>query len=942
MSLGIDPFVWPELSRLLDLALDMPAAEREAWLATLESTDSGLKTQLRQLLGRAASVETNDLLHSMPRLEAEWAPPSTPSSGSGTEIGPYRLILELGSGGMGSVWLAERADGLMRRPVALKLPHRPCQSARRAVLMERLSRERDILATLNHPHIARLYDAGLTEDGQPYLALEYVEGIRIDAYCHEHRLSIPDRLRLFLQVVDAVAHAHSKLTVHRDLKPANILVTSDRQARLLDFGIAKLLEDGAANETELTRMTGRALTPDYASPEQVRGDTIGTASDIYSLGVVLFELLTGKRPYQLRRTSAAALEEAVLEAEAPNPSTATDDPGLRKMLRGDLDTIVRKALNKQPEHRYATANMLADDIERHLSSRPVQAQPDSGWYRLRKFVRRHRVPVAAGTAVAIGALASLAAMLWQAHLAIVERRRAEDIKAFVTSIFRDADPYQRANEPLSVVGLLHQARARVDRELAGRPDQQVEMLILIGESLKNLQATDEAAQTLDRAVAVAGKSLVPGDRLSLEARVARLGLLRFQGHAEQLRNELAQLLPLLRTKTPDTALLIPALLMQGHQDIDDARYDHAVAIGREALDLASRNSKPDDALTATCATVLALALEYAHQLDEARQVGARAVQLALAAHAGNTQNAEVIDARETHARILGELGQLAQAIDEIEQTVTAARAHFGEDAIEVGFFQHSMIKFLLEAGAVERARRLAEEDIAIFTKHREPGTYFEPVSRMTRANTHLAYRDGKSALADAQYARHELLGILPAEHPFVLRASVAVALAFAYQGRFAEASSQMESLPATLADQGAQLLVSRARATVAHLRGNDRQAVAAARSALSGITGPRSEVDSLQVLPVLGLALMELGEVEEARNTLTRTLALSERLQIEDSPERADAWYGLGRIQAEVGECAAARPLLQRAADFWARHAAAAAMQTAANRWLERCRSNAP
>jgi eukaryotic-like serine/threonine-protein kinase len=939
MSLGIDPSVWPELSRLLDQALDIPAAEREAWIATLEDTGSGLKTQLRQLLGRAAAVETNDLLHSLPRLRDDWAQPAPPAIETGTMVGPYRLILELGSGGMGSVWLAERADGLMRRPVALKLPHRSFQSARRTVLMERLGRERDILATLNHPNIARLYDAGLTEDGQPYLALEYVEGIRIDSYCHEHDLAVPERLRLFLQVVEAVAHAHSKLTVHRDLKPANILVTSDRKVRLLDFGIAKLLEDGAANETALTRMAGRALTPDYASPEQVRGDTIGTASDIYSLGVVLFELLTGKRPYQLSRISAAALEEAVLEAEAPKPSAAVDDPALRKVLRGDLDIIVRKALDKQPEHRYATANMLAEDIERHLSSRPVQAQPDSNWYRLRKFVRRHRAPVAAGAVATVGVIASIAAVLWQAHIAIIERGRAEDIKAFVTSIFRDADPYQRAHEPLSVVGLLQQARARADRELAGRPDQQVEILILIGESLKNLQATDEAAQTLDHAVALAGKTLGADAQLTLQARVARLGLLRFQGRADQLKAELAQLMPLLRTKAPDPDLLIPALLMQGHQDIDDARYDHAVAIGREALDLASRNLKPGDALTATCATMLALALEYAQQLDEARQIGAQAIQLALDAHAGNTRNAEVIEAREIHARILGELGLLPQAIAEIEQAVAATRAHFGQDAIEVGFFQHAMIKFLLEAGGVERARRLAEEDIAIFTKHREPGTYFEPVSRMTRANTYLAYRDGKSALADAQYAQRELTAILPADHPFVMRAKVALALALAYQGKIAEAEHQLEALPAKLDDKAARLLVSRARATVAHLRGDHRQAAAAARSALSDIAGPRSDIDSLQVLPVLGLALVELGEAEEARKTLTRTLAVSERVQIEDSPERADAWYGLGRIQAAAGECAAARPLLQRAADFWRQHAPGAPIRTASEGWLARCRT---
>ena len=251
--------------------------------------------------------------------------PDAPSVGDqpGDTIGSYRLLRELGSGGMGVVWLAERSDGLVKRPVALKLPHQVWQ---RAGLAERMAREREILATLTHPNIARLYDAGLTAGHRPFLAIEYVEGHPIDTYCRDHRLDAGARVRLFVQVANAVAYAHAKLVVHRDLKPANILVDADGQVRLLDFGIAKLLDQHQARETALTELSGRPLTLDYASPEQIRGEPLTIGSDVYSLGVVLYELLSGARPYKLKRDSRGALEDAILEADPPLPS-AVAEPG---------------------------------------------------------------------------------------------------------------------------------------------------------------------------------------------------------------------------------------------------------------------------------------------------------------------------------------------------------------------------------------------------------------------------------------------------------------------------------------------------------------------------------------------------------------------------------------------------------------------------------------
>jgi len=332
-----DSALWARLNRLLDEALDLPPGERRLWLDRLPPEHADLEERLRALLSHAGEGG-GAALETLPKLEAgstaaggtEGSDPVSGSDRTGEAVGPYRLVRLLGEGGMGSVWLAERRDGMLSRPVALKLPRGAWS---RPGLSERMAREREILASLNHAHIARLYDAGLGHDGQPYLALEYVEGRPIDRYVREERLDLRARLGLFLQVAEAVAHAHARLVVHRDLKPSNILVTAGGEVRLLDFGIAKLLEQGRAEETELTRLSGRALTLAYASPEQIEGKPLGVASDVYSLGVLLYELLAEARPYRLERDTPAALEEAILKTDPPRPSSVARDPRLGRAVR---------------------------------------------------------------------------------------------------------------------------------------------------------------------------------------------------------------------------------------------------------------------------------------------------------------------------------------------------------------------------------------------------------------------------------------------------------------------------------------------------------------------------------------------------------------------------------------------------------------------------------
>jgi Tol biopolymer transport system component len=331
-------------------------------------------------------------------------------------IGVYRLVREIGRGGMSTVWLAMRTDALTTRPVALKLPYVHLLGAEFA---DRFARERDILANLTHPNIAHIYDAGIGAQGQPFLAMEFVAGETLTGYCESHQLGIDERLGLFLQVLSAVGYAHSQNIIHRDLKPSNILVREGGQVVLLDFGIAKLLVDGAAAETELTRQAGATLTPEYASPEQIKGEPLAPTTDVYSLGVVLYELLSGRRPYAQARSTRRDLEDAILSADPMRPSEAVTSAGansdpvaqeaLRKALRGDLDTIVLKAMHKQPEHRYATVDAFADDLRRYIHHEAIRARPNTAGYRLRRFTSRHRALAALSAAAAVLLMAGVVA-----------------------------------------------------------------------------------------------------------------------------------------------------------------------------------------------------------------------------------------------------------------------------------------------------------------------------------------------------------------------------------------------------------------------------------------------------------------------------------------------------------------------------------------------------
>lgn len=512
----MDPARWQRLSPLLDLLLDMSPAQREQELSRHRQQDPALADELAALLALEEDADDN------------FPPPlhePQPTLRPGTRIGPYVLEHVLGEGGMGMVWRAKRAEGGYQRRVALKLL-RPGFADHRLRL--RFSRERDILARLEHPHIGRLLDAGVGDQGQPYLALEYVEGLPITDYCRQHGLALEARLALFRQVCQAVSHAHANLIVHRDLKPSNIMVTVHGQTRLLDFGIAKLLDtpDGAVARTEL-----RAFTLHYAAPEQVRGEPVTTRTDVYALGVVLYEMLTGHKPYRLRGENPLQWEQAIIAVDPQRPSqmvlsaSETGEVGLdahrqARRLRGDLDRIVLKALAKRPEDRYPSVEALSADLGRHMEGLPVQAQRQSLAYRLGKYATRQRWWLLAASLTIFVLVGAAAVSLRQAREAMREAQRAQAMQNFVIGLFDNTGAAPRG-DALDTRKLLEDGVARGERELAGQPLAHAELLAVVGRLRLGLGDYEQALALLRRGQALLDATPDPPAQLRLQLATQR-------------------------------------------------------------------------------------------------------------------------------------------------------------------------------------------------------------------------------------------------------------------------------------------------------------------------------------------------------------------------------------------------------------------------------------
>ncbi len=589
------------LDRVRDIyfgALEVSDEDRDAFLTEKCAGDASLRAEIESLLGFAPQAhefletpilcEHDELLGAIP----------TEVSDVGMRVGPYRLVSELGSGGMGTVWCAERDDDEFEREVAVKLIKRGMDTDE---ILRRFHNERQLLASLEHPHIARLLNGGRTEDGRPYLAMERVDGVRIDEYCVSR--SVRERLDVFLQVCDAVHHAHGKLVVHRDLKPSNILVTGEGQVKLLDFGIARLLSaDGQLNTAEITATRSRLLTPRYASPEQVRGETLTTASDVYSLGVILFEILTGNAPYRLTSRARDECERAVVEQTPSRPSDALsmssesaslvpDPRKWRRALRGDLDNIVLKALRKETQRRYRSVEHLAGDIRAHLERRPVSARPDTLWYRGSKFVGRNRGFVA-GTLVLMITLGAGFGFSFQAYRSEsaahrrAERQQeiAEATVGFLESMLARIKPSTALGRDVTLLReILDDAATQLDGELGTRPEVTERIAFTVASVYSAIgnpeQAELFARRALEAAIAVHGE-----DHLRVAATRSLLGqALSGRGKfAEAIELQRVALATRERVGSPDS--IASSLNELGLVLKHDGKYEEAEARYRQSLE----------------------------------------------------------------------------------------------------------------------------------------------------------------------------------------------------------------------------------------------------------------------------------------------------------------------------------------------------------------------
>lgn len=705
----MEPDRWQRIEDLFFAALELDAVERAALLA--RENDAGPEI-VREV---AAMLAAHDLNESpdIERFLLGDSPEPRAATRAGAQVGAYRLIEMIGRGGMGEVYLAERADGEFQQTVAVKLLRSGFENAQ---AVARFRAERGILARLEHPGIARLLDGGVTEEGFPFLAMEFVRGEPITRFCEEKNLSIEDRLRLFVHVCRAVDFAHRSLVVHRDLKPSNILVAGRGEVKLLDFGIAKLLEEGAAEAA--TRTGFLLLTPEYASPEQVRGGGITTATDVYALGLLLHEILTGRRAQPVDDLSPIGVARAICEQEPMRPSAVVPER-LARRLRGDLDMIVAAALHKDPARRYASAERLADDILRHLDGRPIEARADSFGYRAGKFLRRHRLAVAASAAVVaallIGLLLAVSGLVRARQAEAEARREAEtsrQVSDLLIGIFKVNDPGEARGETITARELLDRGAERVREQLADQPEVQGSLLRTIGDAYSELGLYERAHGIYESDLAlrrslhgeghpeVAMSLILLADMANRRGDFARAEKLALQALATQERT--------LGPEHPDTAKGLAAVGIASWQlgDFDRARgyLERSLAIREKALG-------PDHPDLVGILNNVAILRCQVGDLDGARPLYERALRAVERRH--GERHPSVAITLNNFALVELQAGRYAEARALHERALAIRRALLAPDHPDIAESLHNLAHVLIEQHDRARARSLLEEALQI-------------------------------------------------------------------------------------------------------------------------------------------------------------------------------------------------------------------------------------
>jgi serine/threonine-protein kinase len=762
---------WDRVQDLFGRAADLRPEEREGFLRAQCAGDDSLYAEVMSL------IEADRQQHSfLDKRAMDLFDVKPVSYQEGQRIGPYQLIRQIAVGGMGLVFLAERADGQYTQQVALKLIKRGMDSDE---ILRRFSSERQILANLNHPNIARLIDGGLTEHGVPWFSMEYVDGEPIDVYCDHQRMTVRERLELFLRVCRTVQYAQQNLVVHRDLKPSNIMVTTDAAVKLLDFGIAKMLSAEAEGgiEVDLTRTGLRVMTPGYASPEQVRGEGVTTSTDVYSLGVVLYRLLTGSAPYRLTGDTPNELERVICQTDPKRPSAAVTDsepvtpssseqpaaesiyetrrtsPGrLQRELAGDLDNICLMALRKEPDRRYQTAGQLADDIERHLNRRPILARSDSFGYRAGKFIRRNRAAAIASTAVIL-LVASLVVVYTvklqqERDRAQQEARKAEEVSEFLTGLFEVSDPSESVGKTITARELLDRGAERIRTELPDQPETQAAMMTVVGNVYHQLGLSRRADTLLSQAMAIWEEST---------------GL-----------------------NHPDAASTVHSLAVVAY---DLAEYDRADLLYRQSLQV-NRDLYGEEHTT-VAETINNLGAVYKRQgdLQAARDMFEKA--LALRLRLTGEMDLGVAHSMNHLGGILRELGEYDRAEQLLRRGLEIRRELVGPYHFETVASMGNMARFHRQFEEYDKAESLYREALDIL--HTMVGSEHRYVAGITGSLAHVLLAKGDYVGAE-QYYRNSLQilnSVLPPGNLHSSGAMIGLANALRLQGRAEEAEAMV-------------------------------------------------------------------------------------------------------------------------------------------------------
>jgi serine/threonine-protein kinase len=824
---------WSRVKALFFESMDLDANGRDRYLAEHCAGDPVLDEEVRSLLrAHDEAAVSAERLTAVVASIAGARSTAPPTSAAGRIVGSYRLEREVGHGGMGTVYLATRADGTFDKQVALKIVPRGLDTGE---ILQRFRHERQTLAGLDHPNIARLLDGGTTDDGLPYFVMEYVDGVPIDTYCDERALGVRERLQLFCTVCAAVASAHRNLVVHRDLKPDNILVSADGVPKLVDFGIAKVLAAGAAR-SPLTVAAERVMTPEYASPEQILGLPITTATDVYSLGVLLYELLTGRRPFPRRPPFDGPIGREVLEHSPGRPSSVvlapaerfagddtpasspqsisaarrTSPSALSRRLAGDLDTIVLMAIRKEPERRYGSAEQLAEDVRRHLEGLPVIARRDAVGYRAAKFVARHAAGVAAGALILALVAVGVVGIAWQARVAALERDRARveaekagQINAFLEDMLRAPDP-QNSGRTVTVVDTLDRAARRLDAEKATRPEVRASIRRALGVTYAGLGMYDAAESQLRRAlegmrsdsiadraeIAAAETDLAnvissQGDLPGAE-RLYRRALASFEGL--NIRDDLR------RAETLNG--LGETLRGLGNDEAAESRYRDALAIRRRLL-------PETDVAIAESLNNLAVVMQGRNNLAEAERLYRESLGIVRAARGDDHPG--VPATLSNLATVISTRGDLAGAVGLYQEALAIRRRLLGDDHPDVMFTIYSYADTLHALRRYGEAIALARDVLARRGGSLPAQHPLVAASLLVMGKSLLEQGHGQAAEAALREAVAIRQTILPPGHWLTASAEGALGRCLVKQSRFRQAEPLLVGAYERLhADRGAR------------------------------------------------------------------------------------------------------------------------------------------